>query len=238
MLARFNGSTFHRFNVFQDLAERLLRVIGLEHQHHRAQRGRAAQMDRNLINHDLRGLPHRELAHPCPQRRKCDRCHLHVVRPAQAAPRRPADQIRTGHQVLPHRRRVNHIPAAQPPSPVTTASPGSIGPFPTASRSISAPPTRLMAPATPPPIHRWLLAALTMASTANVVMSLRSTLMIVRPMVRSIATSGNDESRKRGNAHPSQQPSTHSPTERPWFRASAFPRFRVSVSPSVLLAPP
>src|SRR5438876_239045 len=83
--------------------------------HHRAQRGRPAQMGRNLINHDLSGLPHREPAHPCPQRRKCDRCHLHVVRPAQAAPRRPADQVRTGHQVLPHRRRVNHIPAAQPP---------------------------------------------------------------------------------------------------------------------------
>src|SRR2546422_1350796 len=103
-----------------------------------------------------------------------------------------------------------------------------------------------MAAATPPPIHRWLLAALPMASTAIVVMSPRSTLMIVRPMVRSIATSGNEETgkrgneetRKRGNAHPSQQPSTHSPTERPWFRASAFPRFRVSVSPSVLLAPP
>src|SRR5205807_6506966 len=41
----------------------------------------------------------------------------------------------------------------------------------TASRSISSPPARLIAPATPAPIHRWSLAAFPIASTSSDVMS-------------------------------------------------------------------
>jgi hypothetical protein len=42
------------------------------------------------------------------------------------------------------------------PAPVATASPTSIGPLETASRSIASPPARLIAPATPDPIHNWM----------------------------------------------------------------------------------
>ncbi len=56
--------------------------------------------------------------------------------------------------------------AVSVPPPVTTAPPTSIGPWRIASASISAPPARTMAPATPAPIQRWLLAALTIASTS------------------------------------------------------------------------
>jgi hypothetical protein len=57
------------------------------------------------------------------------------------------------------------------PEPVATASPTSIGPFATASRSISSPPARLIAPATPAPIQRALLAAFAIASVSSAVMS-------------------------------------------------------------------
>src|SRR5262245_8690068 len=57
--------------------------------------------------------------------------------------------------------------AARLPAPVTTASPSSIGPLATASRSISAPPAPLIAPATPAPIQRWLFAAFAIASTSS-----------------------------------------------------------------------
>jgi hypothetical protein len=40
------------------------------------------------------------------------------------------------------------------PALVATASPTAIGPFAIASRSISSPPARLIAPATPAPIQR------------------------------------------------------------------------------------
>src|SRR6266566_8499385 len=46
-----------------------------------------------------------------------------------------------------------------------------MGPFAIASRSISSPPARLIAPATPAPIQRWLLAAFATASTATAAMS-------------------------------------------------------------------
>src|SRR5207247_1749531 len=61
--------------------------------------------------------------------------------------------------------------AASRPAPVATASPTAIGPFATASRSISSPPARLIAPATPAPIQRWSLAAFAIASTSSCVMS-------------------------------------------------------------------
>ena len=54
---------------------------------------------------------------------------------------------------------------------VDTAEPSGIGPFATASRSISSPPARLIAPATPAPIQRRSLAALAIASSANAAMS-------------------------------------------------------------------
>ena len=57
--------------------------------------------------------------------------------------------------------------AGRRPAPVATASPRGIGPSATASRSISSPPARLSAPATPAPIQRWSLAAFATASTAS-----------------------------------------------------------------------
>mgnify|MGYP003340608231 CR=1 FL=1 len=51
---------------------------------------------------------------------------------------------------------------------MATASPIRIGPLATASRSISSPPARLIAPATPPPIHRWVFAAFTTASGVDI----------------------------------------------------------------------
>src|SRR5215207_9787013 len=57
------------------------------------------------------------------------------------------------------------------PAGVATASPTSIGPCRTASRSISSPPARLIAPATPPPIQSRSFAALPIASTSSAVMS-------------------------------------------------------------------
>ena len=57
------------------------------------------------------------------------------------------------------------------PAPVATASPTSIGPCWIASRSISSPPARLIAPATPPPIQSRLFAAFAIASTSSAVMS-------------------------------------------------------------------
>src|SRR5438093_13111516 len=51
------------------------------------------------------------------------------------------------------------------------ASPISIGPLDSASRSISSPPARLIAPATPAPIQSALFAAFAIASTSSAVMS-------------------------------------------------------------------
>src|ERR671910_483041 len=61
--------------------------------------------------------------------------------------------------------------AGRRPAEVATASPTSIGPSWTASRSISSPPERLIAPATPPPIQSRLFAAFPIASTSRAVMS-------------------------------------------------------------------
>src|SRR5262245_8124873 len=49
------------------------------------------------------------------------------------------------------------------------------------------PPFRLIAPATPAPIPRWLFAALTMASTSYSVMSPRSRMTSVGPTLTFIA---------------------------------------------------
>src|SRR5215208_2363991 len=70
--------------------------------------------------------------------------------------------------------------AGSRPAPVATASPISMGPFPTASRSISSPPARLIAPATPLPIQRWLLAAFAIASPSRAVMSPSTTSSSVK----------------------------------------------------------
>src|SRR5438067_5548723 len=61
--------------------------------------------------------------------------------------------------------------AASRPAPVATAEPIGIGPFKSASRSISSPPARLIAPATPPPIQRQSFAAFAIASTSSAVIS-------------------------------------------------------------------
>src|SRR5438105_932504 len=61
--------------------------------------------------------------------------------------------------------------ALRRPAVVATHVPGSTGPRAIASVSISWPPRLLMAPATPPPIQKALLAALTIASTDWAVMS-------------------------------------------------------------------
>src|SRR3990170_3180208 len=76
--------------------------------------------------------------------------------------------------------------AGSRPPVVAMASPTWIGPLPMASRSISSPPARLIAPATPPPIHKWVFAALTTASAGTRVISPCSTMMIAAPMLRSI----------------------------------------------------
>src|SRR5262249_55161246 len=65
----------------------------------------------------------------------------------------------------------HRIGAGSRPADVATAEPGSIGPCAIASRSISGPPAALIAPATPPPIHRSWLAAFTLGSTGNLVRS-------------------------------------------------------------------
>ena len=61
--------------------------------------------------------------------------------------------------------------AGSRPAPVAIASPTEIGPFATASSSISSPPARRIAPATPAPIQSWLFAAFAIASTRSCVMS-------------------------------------------------------------------
>src|SRR5512142_2383958 len=61
--------------------------------------------------------------------------------------------------------------AGSRPAPVATASPTSIGPSATASRSISSPPARFSAPATPAPIQSALFAAFATASTSSAAMS-------------------------------------------------------------------
>ncbi len=61
--------------------------------------------------------------------------------------------------------------AGRRPAPVATALPSGIGPSATASRSISSPPARFSAPATPAPIHRWSFAAFATASTSSAAMS-------------------------------------------------------------------
>ena len=56
-----------------------------------------------------------------------------------------------------------------------------MGPCSMASFSTASPPTRLMAPATPAPIHSSVLAALAMASTSSSVMSPEAISSLVLP---------------------------------------------------------
>ena len=74
-----------------------------------------------------------------------------LVRQAQHVERRLLDELSVGAQVVPSRRRGS--PTSRAAALVATASPTGIGPF-DASRSISSPPARLSAPATPAPIQR------------------------------------------------------------------------------------
>jgi hypothetical protein len=73
--------------------------------------------------------------------------------------------------------------ATRLPPGVMTASPTSTGPWRTASSSMMSPPLRLMAPATPAPMARVELAALTMASTSQSVMSPRSMATVAGPIL-------------------------------------------------------
>src|SRR5262245_60206140 len=85
--------------------------------------------------------------------------------------------------------------ACSRPAPVATASPTAIGPFATASLSISSPPARLIAPATPAPIQRWSFAAFAIASTSSAVMSPSTTSSWRRPPIiaATLARAGEGE---------------------------------------------
>ena len=61
------------------------------------------------------------------------------------------------------------------PAVVSTASPRPIGAFSSDSACTAGPPAREIAPATPPPCSSRVLAALAIASTSSVVMSVSST---------------------------------------------------------------
>src|SRR6187551_4014479 len=66
------------------------------------------------------------------------------------------------------------------PAPVAIAWPTAIGACATASCSISDPPARLIAPATPAPIQSSLFAAFAIASTSSSVMSPSTTSRFMR----------------------------------------------------------
>src|SRR6476619_6487728 len=76
--------------------------------------------------------------------------------------------------------------AGSAPAVVSTASPSPTGARRWLSSWISGPPARAMAPATPPPCSSRVLAALAMASTPRVVMSVSrtSTVAVTRPRLR------------------------------------------------------
>src|SRR6478609_7809605 len=76
--------------------------------------------------------------------------------------------------------------AGSVPAVVSTASPSPTGARRWLSSWISGPPARAMAPATPPPCSSRVLAALAMASTPRVVMSVSrtSTVAVTRPRLR------------------------------------------------------
>ena len=65
--------------------------------------------------------------------------------------------------------------AGMSPAVVSTASPSPIGALASDSRWTPGPPARLIAAATPPPWASSVLAALAIASTASVVMSVSRT---------------------------------------------------------------
>src|SRR5215207_455949 len=92
--------------------------------------------------------------------------------------------------------------ACRRPAPVATASPASIGPSATASRSISPPPARLIAPATPAPIHSSLFAALAIASASRAVMSPSTTASSIGPtLARPRRERGRPLRRERRRLH-------------------------------------
>ena len=69
---------------------------------------------------------------------------------------------------------ITHRHGSSPPD-VSTASPSAIGALRSDSSWIAGPPAREIAPATPPPCSSRVLAALAIASTSSVVMSVSST---------------------------------------------------------------
>ena len=91
--------------------------------------------------------------------------------------------------------------AARFPATVSTASPISIGPCRSASSSMTTPPLRFIAPATPVPIKSSSLAALTMASTSASVMSPRSTTNVVFPILHFMAASRSRKIRAFARLH-------------------------------------
>ena len=122
--------------------------------------------------------------------------------------------------------------AGSRPAVVATASPIAMGPLATASRSTSAPPARLRAPATPAPIHRRSLAAFTTTSTANVAMSPSTTSTRTSPMPPSIASlslrpTATDPTDRTG-ARPPRPPSSRRPAPRSSPPQSAGRRIRLA----------
>src|SRR3989304_5528459 len=82
--------------------------------------------------------------------------------------------------------------AGRPPAPVATAGPGGVpaGYLARSSAVIAGPPARWIAPSTPPPPLSALLAALTMASAANAVMSPTTRARTAAPSERSARGGG------------------------------------------------
>src|SRR5215204_5769342 len=76
------------------------------------------------------------------------------------------------------------------PAVVSTASPSPIGALASDSRCTSGPPAREIAPATPPPCRSIVFAALAIASTSRVVMSVSRTSTVAAIRRRAYATSG------------------------------------------------
>jgi len=101
---------------------------------------------------------------------------------------------------------VNHVTRRQPVSEVILAPPVSQPPSERHSSRSSGPAARWIAPSTPPPPSSVVFAALTMASTRNVVMSARMTSSRAGPRVRhpKFAEVGAHEAKLRRGWRPSR----------------------------------
>ena len=150
--------------------ERALGVRAEDREHDALERHRLVLS--HCCHHEPRALVEREASDAGAERGKRQRTRSELVRHLEHAARRSRDELGGGAQILAHDRPVNHVlrlERSRPRSP-RPRRPES-GRAPTASRSISAPPARLIAPATPAPIQRWSFAAFAIASTSSAVMS-------------------------------------------------------------------